>query len=906
MNKIRFLFGTLLVAALLFGSLVTARAADPVPPPFPSSFYGEVHYVSGDGILPGVGDNVEAYVPGPAGSIASKGIVLDTPNLVYAINVPGDNPNTPAKDGGLENDVVTFKINGRVVGTGIWHGGTNVRLNIHPPKADAGGPYVVLVNGTVNLSGSASDWLTTGETATYAWNLDGDGIYETPGQTTTKTYTTAGTRTVGLQVTDSKGGVGTATADVVVVGISGIDSWVYDGTAHTATVTGVGSSYTYTVKYWSGGSILGSAPKDAGDYKVLVEVFSGSTSVGLVEKPYTISSVAITVAADAKSKVYGAVDPALTYQITSGALVGVESLSGSLIRDLGETVGIYTIKQGGLSGGANYAITYISANLTIIKADTVTTLVCAPDPVAAFSASTCTVTVSATGVTPGGTVSFSKDAGDAGSFSASTCTLISGSCSVTYTPSAVGDATHRITATYGGTGNFNGSNGFDDLGVSKANQTITVTTHAPATADYDSTFTVAATASSTLSVAYSSGSPTICTVVSGATFKIIANAGTCKVQYDQAGNSDYNAAPQVVENVSVNQAPQFITVTTPAPTTAVYGSSFTVAATATSGLVVAYSSGDDTICTNSGATFTMVSGTGTCKVQFDQAGNANYLQATQIVQDVTADKKAASVTPNANSKSFGAADPSPLTTGNLIGFLAGDGISASYSRVAGEAIGTYTISATLAPSGKLGNYTITYNTALFTINPIQQSINLVAGWNLVSFNLVPYPSTAIADVLASLGTNYDLVYAWDASGAHSVSSGNWIKYARTTPAGATLTNLTQAQGFWINMTAPATLVVSGSYATTSIQLLTGAGGWNLVGFPSEAGVALPGALSVLGTDYSLVFAYHADEITTDPWKLFDRAIEATASYANDLRSMAPGWGYWIKVSADRTLSVNYK
>lgn len=43
-------------------------------------------------------------------------------------------------------------------------------------------------------------------------------------------------------------------------------------------------------------------------------------------------------------------------------------------------------------------------------------------------------------------------------------------------------------------------------------------------------------------------------------------------------------------------------------------------------------------------------------------------------------------------------------------------MTATYTRVAGEALGTYTISATLSPPGALGNYSITYNTATFTIS----------------------------------------------------------------------------------------------------------------------------------------------------------------------------------------------
>src|SRR5205823_5991841 len=82
----------------------------------------------------------------------------------------------------------------------------------------------------------------------------------------------------------------------------------------------------------------------------------------------TITAAALTVSADARSKVYGAADPALTYQITGGALVGGDRLSGSLRRTAGETVGGYAIKQGTLTARTNYILAFNSANLTITTA----------------------------------------------------------------------------------------------------------------------------------------------------------------------------------------------------------------------------------------------------------------------------------------------------------------------------------------------------------------------------------------------------------------------------------------------------------------------------------------------------------------------------------------------------------
>src|SRR5207248_1028299 len=100
---------------------------------------------------------------------------------------------------------------------------------------------------------------------------------------------------------------------------------------------------------------------------------------------------------------------------------------------------------------------------------------------------------------------------------------------------------------------------------------------------------------------------------------------------------------------------------------------------------------------------------------------SNY-NITYNTANFTINKKTASVTPNAASKTYGAADPA--FTGTLVGFLVADGVTASYSRTAGETVAgsPYTISAVLSPAGVLGNYDITYNTADFTINPATLSI----------------------------------------------------------------------------------------------------------------------------------------------------------------------------------------
>ncbi len=89
----------------------------------------------------------------------------------------------------------------------------------------------------------------------------------------------------------------------------------------------------------------------------------------------TISPRPIAIAADPKTKVYGGVDPQLTYQTTSGSLAAMDSFTGSLTRVSGENVGGYSIQQGTLTLGTNYTLSYVGASLSITPA----TLTITPD-----------------------------------------------------------------------------------------------------------------------------------------------------------------------------------------------------------------------------------------------------------------------------------------------------------------------------------------------------------------------------------------------------------------------------------------------------------------------------------------------------------------------------------------------
>ena len=168
-----------------------------------------------------------------------------------------------------------------------------------------------------------------------------------------------------------------------------------------------------------------------------------------------------------------------------------------------------------------------------------------------------------------------------------------------------------------------------------ASQTINVTTHAPPSAAYRTSFTVAATGGGSPNPVTYAGSGACSN--SGSTFTMTSSTGICTVTYDQAGDDNYDPAPQVQETVTAQKASQTINVTTHAPPNAAYGTSFTVAATGGgSPNPVTYAGSG--ACSNSGSTFMMTSSTGICTVTYDQAGDDNYHPAPQVQESVTAQK----------------------------------------------------------------------------------------------------------------------------------------------------------------------------------------------------------------------------------------------------------------------------
>ncbi|MGD0340880.1 MAG: gliding motility-associated C-terminal domain-containing protein, partial [Bacteroidales bacterium] len=175
--------------------------------------------------------------------------------------------------------------------------------------------------------------------------------------------------------------------------------------------------------------------------------------------------------------------------------------------------------------------------------------------------------------------------------------------------------------------------------VNKADQTITFSV-LPAKTYGDVDFTLNAISSSGLSVVFAGNNPSVATVT-GNTVHIVA-PGTVVITASQAGDANYNAAPDVQQTLSVNKADQTISFSA-LPAKKFLDADFSISATTSSGLSVSFSSRNVAVATVTGNTIHIV-GAGTAIITASQAGNANYNSAPDAQQTLTVTKLLQTIT----------------------------------------------------------------------------------------------------------------------------------------------------------------------------------------------------------------------------------------------------------------------
>ena len=217
------------------------------------------------------------------------------------------------------------------------------------------------------------------------------------------------------------------------------------------------------------------------------------------------------------------------------------------------------------------------------------------------------------------------------------------------------------------------------LTPSSQSQTITVTNPGPKPATAG-TFQISGSATSSLTVAYSSATPGICTI-SGTTVTLTGVAGTCTILANQAGNSSYSAAPQVSTSFVVSSlTTQVITFANPGDQLLSQGTKTVAPTTNAAGLTVSLASYTPTVCTVSGFVITLLT-TGFCDVKATQPGTSTVAEAVPVewIFQITApqsyllsfDANGGSGGPASQSYVSGSSITLPTATPNRTGYTFG-------------------------------------------------------------------------------------------------------------------------------------------------------------------------------------------------------------------------------------------
>lgn len=351
------------------------------------------------------------------------------------------------------------------------------------------------------------------------------------------------------------------------------------------------------------GTLTRVAGENAGTYAIQQGgvVLNGNYDLTYISDDLTIGTRAIEITADAKAKTYGGSDPALTYQITSGALVAPDVFTGNLTRIAGENAGTYTIQQGGVVLNGNYALTYVSADLTVetrsieISADTKAKTYGDADPGLTYQ------------ITSGALVAPDVFAG--------TLTRAIGENAGTYLIQQGG-----VTLS----SNYDLTYISADLTIGTRAIEITADAKSKTYSDTDPVLTHQIT----------SGSLVFSDTFSGTLERVPGeNVGTYAInQGTVALNSDY-VLSYISSDLIIDQATQTITFNPLA--NAVQGDiDLTLPEFASSGLSITYMSSDPLVATVSGNTLSFL-GAGTTTITATQTGDSNYAAATPVMQDLT-------------------------------------------------------------------------------------------------------------------------------------------------------------------------------------------------------------------------------------------------------------------------------
>jgi alpha-tubulin suppressor-like RCC1 family protein len=282
----------------------------------------------------------------------------------------------------------------------------------------------------------------------------------------------------------------------------------------------------------------------------------------------------------------------------------------------------------------------------------------------------------------------------------------------------VGAGSVKVTASQAGDGNWKPALAVArTLVVGKKLQTIDFPALTGRTMG-DADFSLSASASSGLSVTFTSSAPAVATIVAG---KIhLVGKGTAVITASQAGNTNWAAATPVKQTLVVAPGSQTITFA-PLPNKGVGDVDFAPGASASSGLTVSYMSSNLKVATIVAGKIHVV-GNGTSTITAKQAGNASWTAAPEVTQTFTVGGKATPVITWANPAAIIYGKPLTATQLNAKANVPG---TFAYSLANGTQlpVGQQSLSVTFTPNDQ-----VKYNTAnksvSLTVNKTAATVTL--------------------------------------------------------------------------------------------------------------------------------------------------------------------------------------
>ncbi len=276
-----------------------------------------------------------------------------------------------------------------------------------------------------------------------------------------------------------------------------------------------------------------------------------------------------------------------------------------------------------------------------------------------------------------------------------------------------------------------------------------------------------ASASSGLSVIYTSNTPEVCSVTSDGTITPLS-AGVCSITASQPGNDDWNSANPVTTLFLVSTKPQ--TISFPSLSTMTVGESFDISATATSALTVTLANNSSTVCSLAEDGTVTALEIGECSITATQPGDATWSAADSVTRTFRVK--------STQSLDFGSVADIATGSTEVVSATSSSGLSPTYSSLTPHNCSVDTDGTVTA---------LNTGTCTIAADQVGNDDYHAATQATLTFMILSGPPVVITDSLSDgpISTPYSATL--EAGGGNGIYS-DWTVASGSLPAGMTLSD----------------------------------------------------------------------------------------------------------------------